>query len=100
MRMSVSQNASSMRGNLAAAAQQNVITGRQLPNGNRRSARRSRSDQPHDANPKPDGIFGKDTARFKKRDISAIILANVKQFCYQINTNEVFGTHYNPCASL
>ena len=37
---------------------------------------------------------GQDEAtRFKKRNISATIVANVRRFCYRINTDEVFGTH-------
>ena len=31
--------------------------------------------------------------RFKKRNISATIVANVRRFCHQINTDEVSGTH-------
>src|SRR5262249_42445181 len=35
----------------------------------------------------------KQAARFTKRNISATIVADVKRFSYQINTDEVFGTH-------
>jgi len=31
--------------------------------------------------------------RFKKRNISATIVADVKRFSHQINTGEVFDTH-------
>ena len=31
--------------------------------------------------------------RFKKRNISATIVADVKRFFLQINTDQVFGTH-------
>jgi hypothetical protein len=31
--------------------------------------------------------------RFKRKNISAAIAANVKRFCQQIKTDEVFGTH-------
>jgi hypothetical protein len=34
-----------------------------------------------------------DATRFKKRIISVTIVANVRRFCQQINTDEVFGTH-------
>jgi hypothetical protein len=32
-------------------------------------------------------------ARFKRRIISAAIATDVKRFCHQIKTDEVFGTH-------
>jgi hypothetical protein len=41
---------------------------------------------PDDATPTPNEIFGKD-------NISAAIAADVKRFCHQIKTDEVFGTH-------
>src|SRR5215471_4557084 len=31
--------------------------------------------------------------RFKRKNISATITADVKRFCHQIKTDEVFGTH-------
>src|ERR1700737_2427840 len=31
--------------------------------------------------------------RFKRRNISAAIAADIKRFCHQIKTDEVFGTH-------
>jgi hypothetical protein len=34
-----------------------------------------------------------EAARFTKRNISATIVADVKRFSHQINTDEVFGTH-------
>jgi len=34
-----------------------------------------------------------EATRFKKRNISATIVANVRRFCHRINTDEVFGTH-------
>jgi hypothetical protein len=33
-----------------------------------------------------------ETTRFKKKNISAIIIANVRRFCHP-DTDEVFGTH-------
>ena len=34
-----------------------------------------------------------EATRFKKRNISATIVANVRRFCHQINMDEVFDTH-------
>jgi hypothetical protein len=34
-----------------------------------------------------------EAARFTKRNISATIVADVKRFSHQINTDEVFGAH-------
>ena len=34
-----------------------------------------------------------DATRFKKRIISVTLVANVRRFCQQINTDEIFGTH-------
>jgi hypothetical protein len=34
-----------------------------------------------------------EAARFKRKNISATITADVKRFCHQIKTDEVFGTH-------
>ena len=39
-----------------------------------------------------------EAARFTKRNISATIVADVKRFFHQINTDEVFGTHSPPFA--
>ena len=37
-------------------------------------------------------LNGEET-KFKKRNTSATIVANVRRFCHRINTDEVFGTH-------
>ena len=34
--------------------------------------------------------------RFKRKNISATIVVDVKRFCRQIKTDEVFGTHTGP----
>src|SRR5262249_61342966 len=34
-----------------------------------------------------------DAPRFKRKKISATIVADIKRFCHQIKTDEVFGTH-------
>jgi hypothetical protein len=34
-----------------------------------------------------------EAARFKRRNISAAIAADVKRFCHQIKTDESFGIH-------
>ena len=34
-----------------------------------------------------------DAPRFKRKNISATIAADVKRFCHQIKTADVFGTH-------
>jgi hypothetical protein len=49
-----------------------------------------RADQPlHEA------VLGlkNEAPRFKRKNISAAIAADVKRFCHQIKTDEVFGTH-------
>jgi hypothetical protein len=37
-----------------------------------------------------------EATRFKRKIISAVIAADVKRFCSQIKTDEVFGTHRAP----
>jgi hypothetical protein len=41
-----------------------------------------------------------DASRFKRKNISAAIAADVKRFCHEIKRDEVFGTHRTPKAAL